>query len=143
MAKVVLTNAKVVFNGTYDISDYVASVSLATNHDLIETTQMNDVYKTVIAGLGQNQVSFEFHQDYADNGLEEIINGTSLANSQVGTAIPVEIWPVNAPASASNPRYAFNAVVSEWQPINGAVGELATVSVTWPISGPINKYITP
>jgi hypothetical protein len=143
MSKIVLTNAYVLLNGVYDISDYVASISLSTSHDLIETTQMNDVYKTVIAGLGQNQVSFEFHQNYADNGLEEIINGTSLANSQVGTAIPIEVRPINTTVSASNPKYTFNAVVSEWQPINGAVGELATVNVTWPISGPINKYITP
>lgn len=143
MAKIVLTNAYVLLNGLYDVSDYVASISLSTTHDLIETTQMNDVYKTVIAGLGQNQVTFEFHQNYSDNGLEEIINGTSLANSSVGTAIPIEVRPINAPASASNPKYQFNAVISEWQSVNAAVGELATVNVTWPISGPINKYITP
>lgn len=143
MSKIVLTNAYVVISGLYDVSDYVASISLSTTHDLIETTQLNDVYKTVIAGLGQNQVSFEFHQNYADNGLEEIINGTSLGNSKVGTAVSVEVRPVNASVSANNPKYTFNAVVSEWQPISGAVGELATVNVTWPISGPINKYITP
>jgi hypothetical protein len=143
MAKLVLTNAYVLLADTFDISDYVASISLATTHDLIETTQMNDVYKTVIAGLGQNSVSFEFHQNYADNGLEEIINGTSLANSKVGTAIQIEVRPVNATVSASNPKYTFNALISEWQPLNGAAGELATASVNWPISGPINKSITP
>jgi len=143
MAKIVLTNAYVQLNGLYDVSDYVASISLATTHELIETTQLNDIYKTVIAGLGQNQVTFEFYQNYSDNGLEEIINGTSLGNSNVGTAIPVEVRPINAPASANNPRYTFNAVISEWQPLSGAAGELATVNVTWPISGPINKYITP
>ena len=143
MAKIVLTNAYVQLNGLYDVSDYVASISLATTHELIETTQLNDIYKTLIAGLGQNQVTFEFYQNYSDNGLEEIINGTSLGNSNVGTAIPVEVRPINAPASANNPRYTFNAVISEWQPLSGAAGELATVNVTWPISGPINKYITP
>jgi len=30
-------------------------------------------------------------------------------------------------------------LVSEWTPLNGAVGELATASVTWPISGVITK----
>jgi hypothetical protein len=143
MSKLVLTNSYVLVNGIYDISNYVASISLATSHDTIETTQMNDIYKTFIAGLGQNQVTFEFHQNYADDGLEEIINGTSLATTSVGTAIPIEIRPMSTVVSASNPRYEFNALVSEWQPISGAVGELATVNVTWPISGPINKYITP
>ena len=143
MSKLVLTNAYVLLGGLYDISDYVSSISLATSHETIETTQMNDVYRTLIAGLGQNQVTFEFHQDFSDNGLEEIINGTSLANSKVGTAVQVEVRPVNAPVSASNPKYTFNAVITEWQPLSAAVGELTTVNVTWPISGEIAKSITP
>jgi hypothetical protein len=28
-------------------------------------------------------------------------------------------------------------LISEWTPLNGAVGELSTVSVTWPVSGQI------
>jgi hypothetical protein len=43
------------------------------------------------------------------------------------------------PVAGSSPAYTFNALVSEWTPLNGAVGELATASVTWPISGVITK----
>jgi hypothetical protein len=32
-------------------------------------------------------------------------------------------------------------LVSEWTPLNGAVGELATASVTWPITGAITKTV--
>jgi len=42
---------------------------------------------------------------------------------------------------ASNPSYTFSAVVSEWQALSGAVGELATISATWPISGVITKAV--
>ena len=41
--------------------------------------------------------------------------------------------------TTANPAYSFSALVSEWTPLNGAVGELATASVTWPISGVITK----
>jgi hypothetical protein len=41
--------------------------------------------------------------------------------------------------TTANPAYSFSALVSEWTPLNGSVGELATASVTWPISGVITK----
>jgi len=31
--------------------------------------------------------------------------------------------------------------VTEWTPVNGAVGELATADVTFPISGAITKAV--
>jgi hypothetical protein len=32
-------------------------------------------------------------------------------------------------------------VISEWTPVNGAVGELASASVSWPVSGAITKAV--
>ena len=55
----------------------------------------------------------------------------------------MEIRPVNTTVSASNPKFTFNVLVAEWQALSAAVGELATASVTWPISGAITKSITP
>jgi hypothetical protein len=37
-----------------------------------------------------------------------------------------------------NPTYSFNALVSEWN-MGGGVGELSTMSVSWPITGAITK----
>ena len=45
----------------------------------------------------------------------------------------------NISQSPGNPKYSFSVLVSEWTPLNGGVGELATASVTWPISGVITK----
>jgi hypothetical protein len=53
------------------------------------------------------------------------------------------VQPVNAAISVDSPQYIFSALLSEWTPVNGAVGELATASVTWPISGAIVKDTTP
>ena len=140
MARLVLTNAYVVY-ASNDISQYVTSVSLATSVDVIETTGLGSSARTRVGGLFDNSITLEFNQDFADNALEELINGTSLATSKVGTTVAMEIRPVNTTVSASNPKYNFNALISEWQPLSGAVGELATASVTWPISGPIAKAI--
>ena len=143
MPRLVLTNAYVVF-ASNDISQYVTSVSLSTSYDVIDTTGISTTgaARTRLAGLADNSITIEFNQDYADNALEEIINGTNTTNGTVGLIAAMEIRPVNAAASASNPKYTFNALVAEWQAVSGAVGELATVSATWPISGPITKAVS-
>jgi len=141
MARLVLTNAYVVF-ASNDISQYVTSVSLSTSVDVIETTGLGSSARTRVGGLFDNQITLEFNQDFADNALEELINGTSLATTTVGTTVAMEIRPVNTTVSASNPKYTFNALISEWQPLSGAVGELVSVSASWPISGVITKAIS-
>lgn len=141
MARIVLTDANVLF-ASNDISQYVTSVSLSTSVDVIETTGLGNTARTRVGGLFDNSITIEFNQDFADNALEELINGTSLATTTVGTTVAMQIKPVNTTTSASNPKYSFNALIAEWQPLSGSVGELATVSVTWPISGVITKAIS-
>jgi hypothetical protein len=46
-----------------------------------------------------------------------------------------------AAASSANPSYSFQVLVTEWTPVNGAVGELATADITMPISGGITKSV--
>lgn len=144
MAKIVLTNAYVIFEGTNDFSDLISSITLSTVHDILDVTPVKDgtIYKEVIAGVGTNSVSFDFYQDFDDNSLEEFFNGVG-ALSRVGTKVSCVVRPINAPKSASNPEYQFEALVSEWTPLNAAVGQLSTISVNWPISGAITKDITP
>lgn len=132
MARLVLTNAYVAF-GTNDISSYVTSVSLSTSYDSIETTGLGSTARTRVAGLADNQVTVEFNQDFATNAIESLVYPT------LGTAVSMEIRPTSSAASSINPKYTFSALISEWQPLSGSVGELATVSVTWPVSGVITK----
>ena len=142
MAKIVLTNAYVLLGDLYDISSYVTNISLSTTHDIIETTQFGDIYKTRIAGLGDNQANFEFLQDFSST----IVNPGGLENviyPLIGTAINCKIRPINTTVSASNPQYSFSLLISEWQPLSASVGELSTASVSWPISGEITKTTTP
>lgn len=132
MARIVLTNASITFAST-DISSYVSSVTLSTSLDIIDTTSFGNSSRTRVAGLADNQVSIEFFQDFGSGLLESIVYPT------IGTSAAMVIKPVAGSTTATNPSYSFNALVSEWQPLSGAVGELATASVTWPISGAITK----
>ena len=133
MARIVLTNALVTVNAV-DLSDYVASVTLNSSIDVVETTAFSSTAAlTRIGGLADNSISLEFHQDYASGEVEATIYPL------IGTVTTVTVKPVNTTTSASNPLYTASALVSEWTPLNGAVGELATASVTWPVSGAIAK----
>ena len=141
MARLVLTNVNITVAGV-DLSDHIASVTLGSTYDVLETTAFADgnvpqAAKNRIAGLVDNSVTLEFHQDFAAASVEATIYPL------LGTVAAVEVQPVNAAISVDSPLYTFNALISEWTPLNGAVGELATASVTWPISGMIYKKTAP
>jgi hypothetical protein len=134
MARIVLTDAKVTINSV-NLSDHIASVSLAMSTDVVETSAFNSTAaKTRVAGLQDNSVTLEFHQDFATSNVEATIYPL------LGTNTTIVVSPTST-VSASSPSYSFSATVSEWTPLNGGVGELATASVTWPISGAITKAI--
>jgi hypothetical protein len=140
MARLVLTDAYVAY-GSSDISDYITSVSLNTTFDVIETTAFGDTARKRVAGLADNSITIEFQQDFASGAIEQIIYQSQATNT-LATTVYMEVRPTSASPSATNPKYTFNALVSEYPILNGAVGELATGSVTWPISGAITKAIS-
>ena len=135
MAKLVLTNAYVTINGV-DLSDSIASVTLSTTRDAVETTAFGSTgARTRTAGLIDNSVTLEFHQDFASGEVEATIYPL------LGTATAVVVKPNGSVTGATNPSYTFDALVTEWTPVNGAVGELASASVTWPVNGAITKAV--
>ena len=137
MARIVLTDAYVTINAV-NLSDHITSITLTTTDDIVETTAFGSTARTRVAGLADNSVAIEFQQDYAASSVEATINGTT---SLVGTTTAVVVKPNGSTTSSTNPSYSFTALVSEWTALNGAVGELATVGVTWPITGAITKAV--
>jgi hypothetical protein len=132
MSKLVLTNPKIVVDG-FDLSDHCTSVTLGTVYDLFETTQMGDIAKKFVAGLEENTLSLELQQDFGVSQLESVIYPNR------GLLVNCTVRPVNTTVSAVNPQYAFQVLVSEWTPLSGSVGSLATATVNWPIYGAITK----
>jgi hypothetical protein len=145
MARIVLTNVEVYVGGV-DLSNHVSSITLSSTYDVLETTafaggNVPAAAKTRIAGLADNSVTLEFHQDFANAGA-----GNTPVEQTIYPLLGTETTVVVQPQAAAgvdptNPSYTFKALVSEWTPLNGAVGELATASVTWPISGAITKAV--
>ena len=130
MAKLVLTNPAITIGGV-DLADHVASVSLNQSFADVATTAFGSTAVTRVAGLGDHSVSLDFHEDFATGEVHATIA------SAVGTSVAVTIKAVDAATATDNPLYSFNVLVTEWPLLNGAVGDLATASVTWPVTGDI------
>jgi hypothetical protein len=135
MAKQVLTNVAVTFGtAATDISTYVTSVSLSTTAAEVVTSAMGSSAVTRIQGMIDNSVTLELMNDYPT--IEKLFWDAFTA----GTAVPMTVKPNGtAAASSTNPSYAFSVLPTSWTPVNGAIGDLATVSITYPISGAITK----
>ena len=127
-----LSNASITINSV-DLSSYVTSVTLSQSADNLEDTAMGDTSRSYIGGLKSGSVDIEFNADFAAAKTEATIFPL------VGTSTAVVIKPVDASVSVTNPSYSFNAVVTEWDTHNGSVGEIATHSISWPITGAITK----
>ena len=132
MAKFVATDYKVTINGG-TVSSSLASVELPIEVDEQETTAFGSTFRTRIAGLKSGSVTLEFHQDFAAGALDSILFPL------LGTNATVVIKPTSGSVTASNPSYSGQFLVTSYTPYASTVGDLATVSVTWPLTGELTR----
>lgn len=132
MAKFVATDYTITVAGT-DFTSSLASVSLDIEVDEQETTPFGSTYRTRIGGLRNASTTFDFHQDFASGSVDETLW------DNLGGTVAVTIKPTSGTVSASNPQYSFNCLVTQTQPFASSVGDLATMSVTWPVDGTVTR----
>lgn len=132
MAKFFAQDYKVTI-GTTVLSSSIASVTLDITSDEVETTAFGSTYRTRIGGLKDASVSFDFHQDFGVGAVDAILFPL------MGSTVAVKISPTSTAISATNPEYQFTALCTQYQPFAGSIGDLATLSVTWPVSGEVTR----
>jgi len=128
---VFLQNDVQVTVNSVDLTDHVASITWTESADELDTTSMGSANRTRLGGLKDGSVSIEFHQDFAASSV--YISLYSL----LGTTTTVTMTPTSGSLSATNPKHSASALVTELPVIDGGVGDLATISVTWPLSGAV------
>lgn len=133
MAKYVLKDPVIVFAGS-TITSSCASVTINLTADDVETTAFGSDWRTRIGGLKSGTVDFEMHQDFGSGGID------GLFFPNLGGTVAVSVRPGGtAVVSATNPSYSFDVLVTEYSPVDGAVGDLSTTSVSLPITGPVSR----
>ena len=131
MARTVLTNAYIKI-GAVDFSDFIASIEFSDEAEEIETTAFGQTGRTRVGSLGDHSISLDFHQNFDATEVDATISAL------VGGTAAIEFAPKGSAISANNPGYTGNVLITEWG-FGGGVGELATVSVTWPVDGVLTR----
>ncbi len=132
MAKFVATDYKITINGA-NFSTSLASVELPIEVEEQETTAFGSSWRTRIAGLKSGSITLEFHQDFGASAVDATLYPL------LGTNATVVVQPTSATVSATNPTYTGTYLVTQYSPFTSTVGDLATLSVTWPLSGELTR----
>ncbi|MGW1295160.1 hypothetical protein [Streptomyces sp. NPDC002533] len=133
MAKMVLLAAFVSLGGN-DLSDRARKAELTVEvEDKDVTTYASQGWKEVLGGLKSGELSLEFLQDAAAAEID------SIMWPLLGTVQPFAVRLDNAAKSTSNPEWTGNVLVKAWNPIEGGVGDEASVSVSYPTSGAVDR----
>ena len=120
--------------GTANISDALSGASLEITVEEVDKTSLGSGgWREVAAGLRSGSITLNFMQDYAVGAID------SLLYPLIGTEATVVIRSSSATVSASNPAYSAVVLISQYTPIAGAVGDLATFDVTFPTIGAITR----
>ena len=132
MAKFVSTDYKTTINGT-DFSSSLASVELAIESDDVETTAFGGTFRTRVGGLKSANLTLEFMQDFGASSVDATL--FPLLN----TIATVVVVPTSSAVSATNPSYTATCLVNQYTPFASSVGDLATLSISWPTSGTVSR----
>jgi hypothetical protein len=132
LSKFVATDFAIEISGT-DFSSSIAAATLEISADEQETTAFGADYRTRIAGLKDASITLDFHQDFGASSVDATLFPL------LGSAVAFTISPTSDSVSATNPAYSGTAIVTSYSPFSSSVGDLATLSVTWPVSGAISR----
>ena len=127
MATTVVLNQANLAIDSVDFTDQCSSVTVTESYEALESTAFGDTARKFVKGLGNHEITATLMISYGASEVEEKLN--SLA----GTTFNVVVLPTtSATPGAGNPEYTLTGCYLEnVTPINGGVGELPTMDVTF------------
>jgi hypothetical protein len=133
VAKFVATDVKTTINGV-NLSDHIAAVTWDITADEIETTAFGTEWRQRVGGgLKSASISIDFHQDFGAGSVDATLYPL------LGSIATVVCVPTSGSVSATNPSYTGTFSVVQYTPIASNVGDLATLSVSWPSAGTVTR----
>lgn len=129
MSTFALVDARVEINSV-DLSRWVTSVQLPIEFEALENTAMGQTARSRQAGLEDSTITINFNDDFAASAVDATLWAARK------TVVVIKVRPTSGAISATNPEYVGSYLVSQINPFGNSVGELATRSVSWPLSDP-------
>ena len=136
---VYLANTGVLTVNAVDLSSLVSNVVINRSFDELEVSSLGDSGHRFVKGLEASSITIDFFNDPESAKTLQTLNSSSVW----GNNVTVTFKQKDAVISASNPLYTMTCLVNNTTPVNGAVGDLSTQSVTWNVSGTIDVDTTP
>ena len=128
---VYLSNTVQVTLNSVALTDHVTSATINRVFDELEVTAMGDTAHKFVKGLEASTITLDFLSDTA------AANVNATLQSAWGTTVPLTLKQTSAITSATNPLYSTTILVNNTTDINGAVGDIATQSITFTCNSPI------
>jgi hypothetical protein len=120
-----MSNGVVVTLNSVVLSDHVTSATINRIFEELEVTSMGDSSRKYTKGLETSTITLDFLSDTA------AANVNATLQAAWGTTVPLTLKQTSAAVSATNPLYSPTILVNNTTDINGAVGDMATQSITF------------
>lgn len=127
MAKFVATDYQITLGGA-DFSESIAAVTFEISAAEQEVTAFGDTFVQRIGGLKDASVSLDFHQDFGASAVDATLHPL------LGSTVEIVVTPTSGAVSATNPSYTGTFLVTEYTPFASSIGDLATLSVSFPLA---------
>lgn len=122
--------------GGVDMSTMVSKITLKTSAAEIKNTAMGATYDARVGGtLKDGSLELTFNQDFAAAQVDATLWPL------LGTLATFDVRADAGARSATNPSYTGTVFIKEYMPLDGKVGDLDTLSVSWPTSGVITRAV--
>jgi len=136
MAVYALTSQVVSLNSV-DYSDHLKGATLTVDAAQLDTTDFASAgWTEVIGGLKSGTLALEFMDDVAANDVD------SELWPLLGTVVAFTLRATSGSIATGNPEYQGSVLITSHS-IGGAVGDLASKSLSFPTSGAITRDVTP
>jgi len=120
-----------------DLSDHITSVTLTQNFDELEVTALGDTAHKFAKGLEASTLTLDFLNDFAAANVQATLQAA------YGTTVTAVLIPVKGTAvSATNPLYTVSIIVNNLTPLNGAVGDISTSSMSFTCNSTVVQTTT-
>lgn len=124
MATIILKDAFIEFDGN-DISAHGNQVTIEYSADEVEDTNFGDDTHQFMAGSLKNwSASITLAQDYASGEIDDTLFAL------VGSGGTLKIRPKSSAVAVDNPEYSGDAVLLQYNPVSGSVGERVTTEIS-------------
>lgn len=124
-----------------DLSTMVTSLDLSLSAEELDFTNFGSGgWRQKISGLKMGTLQLNFNQDFAASKVDALFGiGGSLMPFAGSGPYYFEIKATSAVRSATNPSYVGQLVPLAYQPLTGAAGDLAAISIQLPTTGQIAR----